>query len=46
MLDYIIVGIFTVVAIIGIYFAFKRKDKNTPVTNCFDEPIDYILNDD
>lgn len=46
MLDYLIVGIFTLIAIIGIYFAFKSKGENTPGTNCFDEPIDYILNDD
>lgn len=43
MLDYFLLGLLSVVAIIGIYFAFKFKNKNTPDTNCGDEPIDYLL---
>ncbi len=45
MLDYLILGLFLVIAIVGIYFALKFKDKKTPSTNCDDEPIDYLLKD-
>jgi cbb3-type cytochrome oxidase subunit 3 len=43
MLDYLIFVLLFIIAIGGIYFAFKSKDKNTPDTNCDDEPIDYLL---
>jgi heme/copper-type cytochrome/quinol oxidase subunit 2 len=43
MLEYLILGIFLIVAIVGVYFAFKHKGKNTPNTSCDDEPIDYLL---
>ena len=43
MLDFSILGLFLIIVIVGIYFAFKSKDKNTPDTNCDDEPIDYLL---
>jgi hypothetical protein len=45
MLDYIIFGVFITLAIVGVYIAFKSKDKNTLDINCVDEPIDYLIND-
>jgi uncharacterized membrane protein (DUF373 family) len=43
MSDYIILGIFILISLIAVYFAFKSRDKKTPETNCDDEPIDYLL---